>query len=94
LNQIKMVLALAAMHEQQLTYDRALELLSVIGVGFGLRTLAREALGFLPGPAWVVKGGIGFSGTLALGEAANRYFEMGAPAAPSRLAKLAQRFKR
>lgn len=94
LNQLKMVLALAAMHEMEVTRERALELLGVVGVGFGFRTLAREALAFVPGPAWVVKGGIGYTGTLALGEAAGRYFEAGAPATPSRLVALAKRLKR
>jgi uncharacterized protein (DUF697 family) len=94
LNQLKMVLALAAMYEMELTQERALELLGVVGVGFGFRTLAREVLGFLPGPAWILKGGIGYTGTLALGEAAARYFEAGAPATPSRLVALAKRLKR
>jgi uncharacterized protein (DUF697 family) len=94
LNQLKMVLALAAMHEMELTQERALELLGVVGVGFGLRTLAREALAFLPGPGWILKGAIGYTGTLALGEAAGRYFEAGAPATPSRLVALFKRFKR
>ena len=94
LNQLRMVLALAVMYEMELTRERAIELLGVVGVGFGLRTLARELLGFLPGPAWVLKGGIGYTGTLALGEAAGRYFEAGAPVAPSRLVALAKRLKR
>ena len=94
LNQLKMVLALAALYEMELTQERALELLGVVGLGFGFRTLAREFLGFLPGPAWVLKGGIGYTGTLALGEAAGRYFEAGAPATPSRLVALVKRLKR
>lgn len=93
LNQLKMVLALAAMYEMELTQERAVELLGVVGVGFGFRTLAREVLGFIPGPAWVLKGGIGYTGTLALGEAAGRYFEAGAPATPSRLVALVKRLK-
>jgi uncharacterized protein (DUF697 family) len=93
-NQLKMVLALAAMYDQELTQERALELLGVVAVGFGFRTLARELLGFLPGPGWMLKGGVAYTGTLALGEVACRYFEGGAPATPSRLVTLAKRLKR
>jgi uncharacterized protein (DUF697 family) len=94
LNQLRMVLALATMHEQELTQQRALEILGVVGAGLGFRTLARELLGVLPGPAWLVKGGIGYAGTRALGEAAGRYFEAGAPATPNRLTTLAKRLRR
>jgi uncharacterized protein (DUF697 family) len=91
LNQVKMVLGLAAMHGEELTKERALELLSVVGVGFGLRTIARQLLDVIPGPGWVLKGGIGYSGTLAMGEAAIKYFNEGAPATPSRLLSLVRR---
>jgi uncharacterized protein (DUF697 family) len=54
---------------------RAVELLGVLGTGFGLRTIAREALDFVPGPGWLLKGAVAYGGTRALGEAAIRYFE-------------------
>jgi uncharacterized protein (DUF697 family) len=77
LNQIRMVLRLAAANGEEIDRDRAVELAGVIGAGLGLRTLAREALGFVPGPGWAIKGGIAYAGTRALGEAAIRYFEAG-----------------
>ena len=85
INQIKMVLALAAIHGEEITYDRAVELLGVIGLGFGLRTVARQALDVVPGFGWAVKGAVAYTGTRAMGEGALRYFQAGAPAASTRL---------
>ena len=76
-NQIRMVLRIAAAHGQEIDRDRAVELLAVLGAGFGFRALARELAGFVPGPGWALKGGIAYAGTKTLGEAAIRYFEAG-----------------
>ena len=54
------------------------ELAAVVGGGYALRTVARQALSFVPGFGWLVKGGIGFTGTVAMGKAAQAYFEEGA----------------
>ena len=94
LNQIKMVLSIAAIHGEEITTERAVELLGVVGSGFGLRAVARQALDFVPGPGWAFKGVVGYTGTRALGEAALRYFALGAPATPGRLSSLARRIKR
>ncbi|MHB0979718.1 MAG: DUF697 domain-containing protein [Thermoleophilia bacterium] len=94
LNQIKMVLSIAAIHGEEITTERALELLGVVGSGFGFRAVARQALDFGPGPGWVFKGAMGYAGTRALGEAALRYFELGAPVTPGRVGSLARRFRR
>ena len=40
--QMRMVLKIAACHGQKISPDRALELLSVLGAGFGFRMIARE----------------------------------------------------
>jgi uncharacterized protein (DUF697 family) len=77
LNQIRMVLRLAAAHGEEIDAKRAVELLGVVGAGLGFRALARQALAVVPGPGWVIKGGVGYAGTLALGEAALKYFETG-----------------
>jgi uncharacterized protein (DUF697 family) len=77
LNQIRMVLRLAAAHGEEIDAKRAVELLGVVGAGLGFRALARQALAVVPGPGWVIKGGVGYAGTLALGEAALKYFESG-----------------
>jgi uncharacterized protein (DUF697 family) len=77
LNQIRMVLRIAAAHGEQIDRERALELLPVVGAGFGFRALARQVAGFVPGAGWAVKGGIALAGTRALGEAAIAYFSAG-----------------
>lgn len=74
LNQIRLVLRLGAAHGVELDQSRLPEVLAVVGSGFGLRLLAREALGFVPIAGWVLKGAIAYAGTRALGEAAVRYF--------------------
>ena len=96
-NQIRMVLRIASAYGEELGVDRALEILSVVGTGLVFRTLARQALDFVPGFGWAVKGAVGFSGTVALGSAAIEYFEAGAPLTPARFTKLAgtvDRFRR
>ena len=97
LNQIRMVLRIASAYGEELGLDRALEILSVVGSGLLFRTLARQALDFVPGFGWAVKGAVGFSGTVAIGSAAIEYFEAGAPLTPARFTKLAgtiDRFKK
>jgi uncharacterized protein (DUF697 family) len=75
LNQARLVLRIALAYGQEIGKDRALELLAVFGVGFGLRTVARELLDLVPVAGWAVKGAVAYAGTKALGEAAVRYFE-------------------
>ena len=79
LNQIRMVLRLATAYGENIDGERAFELLSVVGVGLGLRAIARNVIGIVPGLGWAVKGVIAFVGTRAMGEAAIAYFEAGAP---------------
>jgi uncharacterized protein (DUF697 family) len=75
LNQIRLVLRIALAYGQEIDRTRAGELLGVVGVGFGLRAVARELLDFVPIAGWAVKGGVAYAGTKAVGEAAVRYFE-------------------
>ncbi|HEY3106588.1 MAG TPA: hypothetical protein VGJ49_07310 [Gaiellaceae bacterium] len=77
LNQIRMVFRLAAAYGEKIDIDRAFEILAVVGAGFGFRAIAREAVAFVPGIGWVVKGGIAYAGTTALGRAAAAYFDAG-----------------
>src|SRR3954471_11611892 len=87
LNQMRLVLRLALAHGEHVDSSRALELASVAGGGFGFRALARQLLSFVPFAGWAVSGGVAYTGTRAVGEAAVRYFEAGAPLAelvPSR----------
>jgi uncharacterized protein (DUF697 family) len=77
-NQGKMLLQIAAAYGEPLGYDRVKELAAVVGGGFLFRALARQLLDFVPGFGWAIKGVVGYSGTMAMGEAAIRYFEQGA----------------
>lgn len=79
LNQIRLVLRIADAHGFELDRERLPEVLGVIGSGLGFRAVARSALGVVPLAGWAVKGGIAYTGTRALGEAALRYFERRAP---------------
>lgn len=74
-NQSKMLLQIAAAYGEQLGAQRWKELAGVVGGAFALRAVARQAVAFLPGFGWVIKGGIGYTGTIAMGFAAIKYFE-------------------
>ena len=80
LNQIRLVLRIALAHGEEIDNKRAVELAGVVGVGFGLRAVARELLDLVPVAGWAVKGAIAYSGTKAIGEAAVRYFAARPPA--------------
>ena len=78
LNQGRMLLQIAAAYGQPLDTERVKELGAVVAGGFLLRTFAREAIGLVPGFGWAIKGGIAYTGTIAMGNAAISYFEEGA----------------
>ncbi len=88
LNQARMVLSLASIYGEEISRERAVELMGLISVGLGLRTVARFFLRSAPGIGWAIKAGTGFTGTVAVGLAAVRYFEKGAPAATSKVLAL------
>jgi uncharacterized protein (DUF697 family) len=94
LNQVRMVLKMAAAYGQDIGVERAGEILSVLTAGLGLRTLAREALDFVPVAGWALKGAVGYSGTLAIGTAAQAYFEAGAPLMPTKAKRITERLDR
>ena len=93
-NQIRMVLKIAAAYGEQVGLDRALEILSVVGSAFVFRALARQTLDFVPGFGWALKGAVGFTATVALGEAAIAYFEAGAPLQVSHMQRISQQLER
>lgn len=86
LNQLRMVFRIAAAYGQEIDRERIPEVLAIVGAGLGFRTVAREALGFVPGLGWAVKGGVAYVGTKALGKAAVAYFEQGGAAVIARAA--------
>ena len=75
LNQVRLVLRIALAYGETIDNQRALELLGVVGAGFGFRAVARELLDFVPVAGWALKASIAYGGTKAIGEAAVRYFE-------------------
>lgn len=77
LNQIRMVLRIAAAYGEELDRQSALEVLSVVGAGLGFRAVSRQLAGAVPGLGWVVKGGVAYAGTRAIGEAAAAFFAAG-----------------
>ncbi len=74
LNQLRLVLRIAAAHGVEVGEQRAPEILATIGSGLALRALAREVLAIVPIAGWALKGGLAYAGTRALGEAALRRF--------------------
>ncbi|NUT56028.1 MAG: hypothetical protein HOQ03_08615 [Thermoleophilia bacterium] len=75
LNQIRLVLRLAAAHGVEVDQQRLPEVLATVAAGFGFRAVARQLLVAVPLAGWAVKGGVAYGGTRALGEAALRYFQ-------------------
>ena len=74
LNQLRLVLRIAAAYGVEIDRERLPEILAVVGSGFALRTVTRQALGLVPVAGWAVKGAVAYAGTRAVGEAARRYF--------------------
>jgi uncharacterized protein (DUF697 family) len=80
LNQLRLVLRIAAAHGEQIDRDRLPEVVAALGAGMGFRMLARELLDFVPVAGWAVKGAVAYAGTRALGEAAVQWFAVRHPA--------------
>jgi uncharacterized protein (DUF697 family) len=76
-NQARMVLSIAAAHGEDLSLDRARELLGVLAAGFGLRALSRQVVKLIPIGGWAAAAAIGYAGTVAMGRATVLYFERG-----------------
>jgi uncharacterized protein (DUF697 family) len=93
LNQLKMVLYLSAMYGGEIGVDRAIEILGVVAMGFGFRGLARKIVGQVPGFGWVYRAIVGYTATVAVGMAAVKYFELGAPASTEKAIALVRSLK-
>ena len=76
-NQARMVLNIAAAYGEELSMERARELLGVLAAGFGLRALSRQAVKLIPLGGWAAAAAIGYAGTVAMGRATVLYFERG-----------------
>lgn len=75
LDQVRLVLRIAAAYGFEIDRDRVPEVLAVVVGGFGLRGAARAAIRLVPFFGWAVRGGVAYGGTRAIGEAAGRYYE-------------------
>jgi uncharacterized protein (DUF697 family) len=91
--QLRLVLEIGVCHGVELSPDRAVELLGVLGAGLGMRTVARELLDLVPVAGWALQGGVAYGGTRALGRAADEYFARGAPADLTKLRAAAERLR-
>jgi uncharacterized protein (DUF697 family) len=76
-NQARMVLNIAAAYGEELSMDRARELLGVLAAGFGLRALSRQAVKLVPFGGWAASAVIAYAGTVTMGRASILYFERG-----------------
>ncbi len=79
INQARLVLRIGLAFGEPIDKSTGVELLGVVGAGFGFRAIARELLDVIPFAGWAVKGGVAYAGTRAVGEAAVRFFEARAP---------------
>jgi uncharacterized protein (DUF697 family) len=75
MNQIRLVLRIAIAYGEELDQNRAVEIVGVVGAGYGFRMLAREVLDLVPVVGWAVKGAVAYSGTRAIGAAAVKLCE-------------------
>ena len=72
-----MVLGIAAVYGEEISFERARELIGVLAAGFGFRALTRQVVKLVPVGGWAASGAIGYAGTLAMGRTAMLYFERG-----------------
>jgi uncharacterized protein (DUF697 family) len=80
LNEIRLILRLEQAYGLAIDpRERLPEIVATLGAGFGLRALTRELLDLVPVAGWAVKGAVAYAGTRALGEAALRRLDVGAP---------------
>ena len=77
LNQLRLVLRIAQAYGEEVGEERLPEVAATLGVGFGLRALARQILVAVPVARWALQGAVAYAGTRAIGEAAVRRFETG-----------------
>jgi len=75
LEQVRLTAAIARAYGVEASRERVLEAVGVVGAGYGLRAVARRALGRTPAPDWAVRGAVAAGGTIAVGEAARTAFE-------------------
>jgi uncharacterized protein (DUF697 family) len=75
--QIRLISELGALYGRRFSPERVIEALGILAAGFGWRAVARSAVGVVPGAGWAVRGGIAYTATRAMGEAALGRLESG-----------------
>ncbi len=93
-NQVMMVFKIAAVHDRDLSNQFKLmrELAPVVGTGFLWRTVAREAVSFLPLAAGTIpKVAIAYGGTAVMGRAADYFYRFGKKPTSEQLRDFAQK---
>lgn len=73
--QIALVTTIGYYHGVEVTKDRAIELLTTVSAGVGLREVARQLIKLVPGYGSAISAVIAFAGTVGLGETANVWFK-------------------
>ncbi len=61
--QIRLALDITSAYNIDMSIETIVELLGVVGAGFGYRTVARTVAGAVPGFGWALKAGMGYAGT-------------------------------
>jgi small GTP-binding protein len=92
-SQVRLTLRIATIYGEALGPGRAKELITTIGGGVLLRYATQQALKFLPGPGWIISGGIAAAGTWAMGQVAVAYFESRRRLSPDQMRELYGRLK-
>ena len=72
--QVRLVAQLAALHGRPLDARRGLEIAGVLAGAIGWRAFARRAVASIPVAGFAVRGGVAYSATRTVGEAARAYF--------------------
>jgi uncharacterized protein (DUF697 family) len=91
--QVRLVAQLAALHGRPLDVRRGLEIAGVLAGAIGWRALARRAVASVPVAGFAVRGGVAYSATRAVGEAARAYFAKAGNGADQPLDGLQQALK-
>jgi small GTP-binding protein len=76
-SQVRLVLRIAAIYGENISPERARELIATMAGGMLLRYLSSELVKLLPGPGWLLAAAFDSASTFAIGEVAIRYFEGG-----------------
>jgi uncharacterized protein (DUF697 family) len=78
IRELRLVLRIAHLYGHEVRTARAPEIAAVLASGYGLKGLAKRLLATLPIAHWLIRGGVAYAGTLAIGEAAKRRFSASA----------------